>query len=131
MALWSRIQSFFRRGGRADPLVRVSDDGFDLLDGATQAVIRSVRWADVAKIQTYKLDLFTTDCICLLFESRSGRPPVQVSEEWKGFSDLFDPLTAAFPSIPQNWYMEVMTPAFKTKQAVLYDATRLHSKVAV
>ena len=131
MALWSRIQSFFRRGGRADPLVRVRDEGFDLLDAATQAVIRSVRWADVAKVQTYKLDLLTTDYICLLFESRSGQPPVQVSEEWKGFSDLFGPLTAAFPSIPQNWYMDVMTPAFETKQTVLYDAARPHSTVAV
>jgi hypothetical protein len=131
MGLWSRIQSFFRRGGRADPLVRVTEGGFDLLDGATQAVICSVRWADVAKIQTYKLDLLTTDCICLLFESRSGQPPVQVSEEWKGFSDLLNPLTAAFPSIPQNWYMEVMTPAFETKQTVLYDAGRSHGTVAV
>ena len=131
MALWSRIQSFFRRGGRADPLVRVCDEGFDLLDAATQAVIRSVRWADVAKVQTYKLDLLTTDCICLLFESRSGQPPVQVSEEWKGFSDLFGPLTAAFPSIPQNWYLDVMTPAFETKRTVWYDAARPHSTVAV
>jgi hypothetical protein len=130
MALWSRIQSFFRRARRADPLVRVSDEGFDLLDAASEAVIRSVRWADVAKIQTYKLDLLTTDCICLLFEFRSGHPPVQVSEEWKGFADLFDPLTAAFPSIPKNWYMDVMTPAFETKQTVLYDAARPHNMVA-
>lgn len=128
--MWSRIQSFFRRAGRADPLVRVTEEGFDLLDGATQAVIRSVRWTDVAKIQTYKLDLFTTDCICLLFESKSGQPPVQVSEEWKGFPDLFDPLTTAFPSIPKNWYINVMTPAFETKQTVLYDASRPHSTVA-
>ncbi len=131
MALWSRIQSFFRRGGRADPLVRVSDDGFELLDAASQAVSRSVRWADVAKIQTYKLDLLTTDCICLRFELRSGHPPVQVSEEWKGFADLLGPLSAAFPSIPQNWYMDVMTPAFETKQTVLYDAARPHNTVAV
>jgi hypothetical protein len=123
MALWSRIQSFFRRGGRADPVLRVTEEGFDLLDGATQVVIRSVRWADVTKIQTYKLDLVTTDCICLLFESRSGQPLVQVSEEWKGFPNLIGPLTAAFPSVPPNWYMEVMTPAFETKRTVLYDST--------
>ena len=101
MALWSRIQSFFRRGTRSDPLVRVSDEGFHLLDAAdAEAVIRSVRWTDVAKIQTYKLDLLTTDCICLLFESKSGQPPVQVSEEWKGFPELFGPLTTAFPIDP-------------------------------
>lgn len=102
----------------------MSDEGFDLLDAASQAVIRSVRWADVAKIQTYKLDLLTTDCICLPFELRSGHPPVQVPEEWKGFADLFGPLAAAFPSIPKDWYVNVMTPAFETRQTVLYDAAR-------
>ena len=131
MTLWSRIQSFFGRKGSADPIVRVTDDGFALLDAKTRSEIRVVRWTDVARIQTYKLDLFTTDCICLLFESRSGQPPVQVSEEWEGFNDLFGPLSAAFPSIPQSWYMEVMSPPFQAKRTVLYDANGVHTRATV
>jgi len=82
-------------------------------------------------MQTYKVDLLTTDCICLLFEFRDGRPSVQVSEEWQGFADLFEPLSAAFPSIPANWHMEVMTPAFETKQRVLYEANHLQGQTVV
>lgn len=90
-----------------------------------------MHWADVSRIQTYKIDLLTADCICLLFESRSGQAPVQVSEEWAGFPDLFGPLSAAFPSIPQSWYIEVMSPAFEAKRTVLYDASGMHSTAAV
>ena len=128
--MWSRIQSFFGRRRRADPIVRVTDDGFTLLDAKTQTAIRAVRWTDVTRIQTYKLDLFTTDCICLLFESRSDQPPVQVSEEWKGFTDLFGPLSAAFPSIPQGWYGQVTLPPFETKRTVLYEVDDIHTGVS-
>ena len=60
-----------------------------------------------------KVDLATTDCICLTFEFNNGMAPLQVSEEWAGFAELFGPLAAAFPTIPPEWYAEVMTPAFK------------------
>jgi hypothetical protein len=59
----------------------------------------------------------------LLFERRDGAAPVQVSEEWRGFADLFEPLRVAFPSIPEDWYVVVMKPAFERNQRVLYDAT--------
>lgn len=121
MTLLARITSLFNKQ-TPEPTIQVRDDGFALLDPTTGTAIRTVRWADVARIQTYKLDLVTTDCICLLFESRSGGEPTQVSEEWKGFADLFGPLTAAFPTIPKDWYTEVMQPAFETKRTVLYDA---------
>src|SRR3990172_4644415 len=100
MTVWSRLRSLFGWKRRAYPLIRVTDAGFALLDPNTKAVSRTVRWADVSRIQTYKLDLLTTDCICLLFEFRSGGPPVQVSEDCIGFPDLLAPLSEAFPSIP-------------------------------
>jgi hypothetical protein len=56
-----------------------------------------------------------------MFELTEGKPPVQVSEEWAGFQELFGPLSTAFPTISGDWYMEVMTPAFETKHKVLYD----------
>jgi hypothetical protein len=131
MTVWSRIQSLFGRRHRADPLVRVTSAGFALLDPNTKAVTRIVLWADVSRIQTYKVDLLTIDCICLLFEFRSGGPPVQVSEEWAGFPDLFAPVSEAFPSIPQNWYAEIMTPAFEAKRTVLYEAHNVQSAAVV
>lgn len=122
MRWWSRMRAYFKRSRNADPQIRLAAGGFDLVSTTDQRILTSVRWADVVRIQTYKVDLFTTDCICLLFELRDGRPPVQISEEWQGFADLFEPLSAAFPSVPSDWYMEVMSPAFETKHRVLYDA---------
>jgi hypothetical protein len=80
-----------------------------------------VRWEDVARIQAYKLDLVTTDCICLLFELGPDRAPVQLSEEWPGFQDLFSPLAQRFPTIPESWYVDIMTPAFEEKRTVLFE----------
>jgi len=121
MSLWSRIRSRISGHAPADPHIRIVAEGFDLVKPADGSVAASVRWADVARIQAYKLDLVTTDCICLLFEFRAGRASVQISEEWPGFADLFGPLERHFPTIPESWYVDVMTPAFEAKQTVLFE----------
>ncbi len=126
MTLWSRMLSFFQRKRRADPFIRLTSDGFVVLDADTQAALRTVHWADVLRIQTYKLDLITTDCICLVFEFKSSESPVQLSEEWPGFQDLFVPLSTAFPSIPQDWYGNVMKPPFEEKRTILFQAEALY-----
>ena len=122
MGWWSRVRASLQPSRKSDPQIRLREGGFDVVSPADGRVLAGVRWVDVARIQTYKLDLLTTDCICLLFEFRDGSPPVQISEEWTGFSDLFEPLAAALPSIPAGWYVEVMSPAFETRRRVLYEA---------
>ena len=79
MSLWSRYRGWLRRQNRPDPHVILAVEGVDLVSPVDRTVEASFRWQDVARIQTYKLDLLTTDCICLLFEFRNGKPPVQVS----------------------------------------------------
>lgn len=76
----------------------------------------------MTRIQTYKVDLLTTDCICLLFEFRDGTAPIQVSEEWPGFADFMVAMGHRFPSIPEDWYLEVMQPAFAPNRRVLFEA---------
>jgi hypothetical protein len=125
MSWWSRIIDNFRPPRSSAPEVRVVEGGLDLVFSAEQHVVSSIRWADVSRVQTYKRDLVTTDCILLQFEFTDGRPPVHVSEEWAGFADLFEPLSQAFPSISPDWYMEVMSPAFATNNRVLYDGTHV------
>jgi hypothetical protein len=122
MALWSRIRSLLSSRSKRDPRIALVDGGFDMISIEDGRVIASVRWRSVLRIHTYKVDLTTTDCICLTFESNNGTAPVQVSEEWAGFAELFAPLAAAFPTIPPEWYAEVMTPAFQANHRVLYDA---------
>lgn len=77
--------------------MRIVDSGIDIVSAVDDRVIAVVSWRDVARIQTYKIDLVTTDCVCLLFEFNDGRPAVQVSEEWAGFADLFDALKQRLP----------------------------------
>jgi hypothetical protein len=129
MAWWSRFRDALQRKPRPDPVVRVVDGGFELLSPNDQRAMELVRWSDVARIETFKLDLLTTDCICLLFEFSGARASLQVSEEWSGFADLFGPLSNAFPSIPPDWYVEVMKPAFETNRRTLYDASEPHREV--
>ena len=126
MAWWSRIRTALSRRPKRDPRVGLVDGGFDLFSLDDGQVVASVRWANVLRIHTYKVDLVTTDCICLLFEFKDGAAPVQASEEWAGFAELFAPLAAAFPTIPSEWYTEVMSPAFESKHRVLYDASPSH-----
>ena len=123
MGWWSRFRESFQRRPQPEPVIRVVDGGFELVSPVDQSTIAVVRWRDIARIHTYKVDLVTTDCICLLFEFIGGRSPLQVSEEWSGFADLFVPLGDAFPSIPADWYVEVMKPAFETNRRILYEAS--------
>jgi len=130
MSLWSRIRSRFSRPVVTDPRIRITEDGFEVEGIAVGTAIASVRWSAVTRIQAYKLDLVTTDCICLLFEQGPTVAPVQISEEWPGFPELFGPLTKHFPVIPESWYVDIMTPAFEHKRTVLFEKSA-HARAAV
>ncbi|MES2352794.1 MAG: hypothetical protein V4568_00095 [Pseudomonadota bacterium] len=117
------MRSLFRRKREPDPHVCLVEGGFDVVSPVNDSLVGYVRWNEVERIQAYKVDLLTTDCICLLFEFRVGKTSIQVSEEWQGFAELFTPMSASFPSIPPNWYLDVMTPAFERKQTILYAST--------
>ena len=96
-------------------------DGFDVVDPNTGVILASIKWRNVVRIETYKLDLLRTDCICLLFTTDGTAEPVEVLEEWQGFESMKDTLEAEFPSIPGEWFGTVMQPPFETNNAVLYE----------
>lgn len=123
MSLWSRLRVHLSRSKPADPLIRLRERGFEIVGMPDGEIKASVAWRDIVRIQAYKLDLVTTDCICLLFEFGEDRAPVQVSEEWPGFVDLFGPLVERFPTISESWYLDIMTPAFEAKRTVLFDSS--------
>lgn len=47
-----------------------------------------VRWSDIRRISTHKLDLLTTDEIRLVIEHDGAAAPTEVSEEQPGFEQL-------------------------------------------
>lgn len=85
------------------------------------------RWADVSKMVTYKCDLVTTDLICLEFAVHE-KPGVvyAIHEEMEGFDQLRDFLSGYFPSIPPDWWREVLLPPFAPNYRILYERASLN-----
>ncbi len=119
MNWWAKIVSRFRRSPPANPEVRLREGGFDLISSDFDASLAAIDWADVDRIEAYKLDLVVIDCICLLF--KVGEKEIQVSEDWIGFDTLFEPLNKEFPGINGSWYMDVMQPPFEENRTVLFS----------
>ena len=96
------------------PDIELTAGGFDF--GA-----RAVRWSEVVRIRTYKIDLVDIDCVCVHFELREGSP-VEVTEESNGFNDFVDELGVQFPSIDSGWYATVLSQAFTRNDVVLFES---------
>jgi hypothetical protein len=99
----------------------VEPDGFACIraGGTTR-----VKWADVKEIVAFKEDLFAYDLICLAFRVSDNDEWYKIDEEMEGFGEILDPLSEAFPGIPDCWYQDVMHPAFATNAAVLWPPER-------
>ena len=78
----------------------------------------SFRWDEVNEIVAFKRDLGTIDDIRLGF--RVSGLWHDVSESDDGFLQLTDAMQEAFPTIPADWCLEVMTPPFETCETTLW-----------
>ncbi len=82
----------------------------------------AIRWDEIARIITYKYDLFSTDEICIGFlTDKNVEPWVEIREEWEGFLEACKEMKRRFPTIPEDWYSEIMVPVFDRKETVLYE----------
>ena len=86
-----------------------------LFEGGPQ----EIKWKDILKIAVYKLDLMTTDELCLEMFWQDLR--ITFTEETPGWYQFLDRLEGAFPSIPKDWWGKVIHPAFATNYTVLYE----------
>lgn len=86
-------------------------------DGRPQ---QGFKWADVSEVRTYKVDCFAYDDICLAFIADGLW--YEVSEQDDIFPSVMKIIEQRFPDIPEDWYAEVMLPAFKTNERVLWSA---------
>ncbi len=78
-----------------------------------------VRWGEVHEIKTWKDDLFAYDEIRLGF--RFGETgALGLNEVQPGFVEAVKEMQRRVPTVPENWYSEIMVPAFATKYTVLY-----------
>lgn len=120
MKLRDSLRAIWNYERPSDPVLRLLDDGFEVLEDSSGTSVR-VSWADVVQIDTYKVDLLTTDMICVQFILTDERC-VTISEEWEGFADVAGAMLERFPDISRNWFVEVMHPAFATNFTTLFEA---------
>ena len=73
-------------------------------DGFTyefESEVEKVRWADILRIDGYKVDRYTTDEICLDIFWLDNK--WTISEETPGWYQFLNRIKEALPSIPANW----------------------------
>jgi hypothetical protein len=99
--------------------IQTSDDGLEAIweDGR----IETMKWSEVDRVFTYKVDCYAYDVILLAFERHGHDEVLHIREETEGFQDLMSALPNAFPELDAEWYFKVMQPAFAENLTVLFE----------
>jgi hypothetical protein len=84
-------------------------------DGVTED---TMRWADVVKVEAYKIDLFVIDSIALRLTDANAED-LEIDEECRGHNAFFSEAARRF-EFPEDWLLKVFPVAFATNYRVLY-----------
>ena len=129
----------FSSGDKADKFTQVSDeeqkrfdikfndlgkfiyenDGFIFQFKSEQ---QKIKWTDIERLIAYKLDLMTTDEICLDIVYNNWQ--TTITEETPGWYQFIEKTKLVFPNIPKNWDSEIVHPAFATKPVQTTEINR-------
>ena len=82
--------------------------------------LEEIKWENIQTIFGYKLDLYTTDCICaeIFLENNKN---FRITEETKGWFQFLIHLKEKFPNIDSSWEINITTPVFETQLTLVYD----------
>lgn len=78
-----------------------------------------VPWTCIERIETFKTDLLTTDCI--LLEITHGHQKIVLSEESEGWAEFIDAVNIYLPTIKKDWYEKLVLPPFETNLVTIYN----------
>ena len=86
----------------------------DLKDG-----FHSIKWTDIERLQAYKVDLLTTDeiCIDIIFDNKT----IIVTEETKGWYQFIEKLKSSLPQTNDNWEDLVFKNPFEYNLTTIYE----------
>lgn len=78
-----------------------------------------VQWNDIKQINVYKVDLMTIDEIRMeiICEDKS----FLISEELPGWYQFVLKTKELFPSIPKDWDVKIIHPAFANNYSTIYE----------
>jgi hypothetical protein len=90
--------------------------GFDI---ALKDGFHSIRWADIERLQAYKVDLLTTDeiCIDIIFDNKT----IIVTEETKGWYQFIEKVKSTLPLTNDNLEALVLETPFEYNLTTLYE----------
>ena len=112
------IYGLNREPGPGVVRVQPSHDGFVASRGGGKT--EEVKWSEVERIFTHKVDCYTYDMIWLAFERSGNNDALHIREEAEGFQDLMSAMGEALPGIDPEWYFNVMQPAFAENLTLLF-----------
>lgn len=98
--------------------ITLSPDGFSIAkaDGPPHCVA----WASVQEIFAFKIDLFTCDSLQLGIRVSDDGTYWQVGEDDAGFHKLLAEIERRFGIAHDDWYSDVVFPAFAANRRTLW-----------
>ena len=95
-------------------------DGFEL---TIENKPTKIKWKEIQKLTGYKVDLYTTDEICLIVQVENGKS-FEITESTKGWFQFIQKIKEQFPTINKTWEMDIAVPAFERKETELYNRNK-------
>jgi len=80
---------------------------------------QKIKWADVERLVAYKADLMTIDEIRMDIVYNNWR--TTITEDTPGWFQFILKTKSVFKSIPNDWDVKIIQPAFATNLTVLYE----------
>jgi hypothetical protein len=78
-----------------------------------------VNWTEVERLRAYKADLITIDLLCMEIWYRNRR--ITITEDTPGWYQFVLKTKNIFTSIPEDWDINIIQPAFVPNLTVLYE----------
>ena len=97
-------------------------DGFTI---TYEDFTKRINWDEITQLNVFKVDQLTIDRIDM--EIVYGDKSFTISEELPGWFQFVLKTKEVFPTIPKDWDMTIIQPAFATNYKTIYDKEK-HSK---
>jgi hypothetical protein len=94
-----------------------TDSGFNLKLSGTSY---NIQWSDIITILSYKMDLMTTDEICMEVFCKND-VSFKLTEETSGWFTFIGTLKLNLALVNKDWDSKIVFPAFATNLTLLYD----------
>lgn len=87
---------------------------------------KRLAWADITQLNVYKVDQLTIDRIDM--QIVYGDKAFTISEELPGWYQFVLKTKEIFPTIPKDWDITIIQPAFAKNFTTIYDKTKVNQE---